>query len=234
MMDSYLTATAGFKERQSLSCNNLAAIQSGCNDKRLRKHAKDTSSLTRPRFLSHGHSPETSARSMNRSRSKSSSELVDAVDSQLAEIRGNLTMLRRQDTDFHKRMYSLTNSIGELTSRSSLPPSGETSDGMPSHTDDANGKDKSCTEDDRIIKNNTKIISKSFSSEVFKSIPVIMVTSDSYKRRPSSTRSLRRYDPSLHESAKPLNLSTGSKRRGTCLTDYTYLYGSGEEVSTLL
>ena len=216
-MDSYITLIDSGKERQSLSCNDLAAIQSGYNDKQLRKHAKDRSSLARPRFLrskSRDHSLETS---MDRSKSKSSDELVDAVDSQLAEIRGKLAMLRRQDRDFLERMDSLTNSIGELTSQSSLPPS-ETSEGRLSDTDEdnaINGNDKTCTKDDWIIRSNVKSIPTSFSSEVLNSIPAIREISG------SSNISLRRSEPSLHrESAKLLNLSTGSNQHSTCLADY--------------
>ena len=255
MMDSFLTVATRFKGRQSLSCNDLEAIQSGHNDaddnnKQLRKYEKETSrSLARPRFLrskSHDHCLETSAQSPNRIKSKSSSELVNAVDCQLAEIREKLAMLRKQDTDFHERMDSLTNSIGELTSQSSFTPS-ETSDGMLSDAEDDNGDDKNCIEDDWIIQNNIKSISTSFSSEVLNSmdlitsfreannnIPAIKITPGSYKKKRSSKRSMRRSDPSLHESGKPLNSSTEPNRHSTCLADYIYLYGSGEEVSTLL
>lgn len=240
MMDSFLTAVSTrFKGRQSLSCNDLASIGSGYDDFDSSKQPRKISNGTayRRRFSqSKSHSVETFAPSisMDRVKSKSSSELADAVDIQLAQIREKLAMLRKQDTDFHERMDSLANSIGKLTSRSSA----DASDGMLSDVDhdiDDNDDGKNYTEDDQIIQDKIKSISTSFSNELLSSIPTIKVTSGSYKRRRSSQRrSLRRSDPSLHESAELLDLSTESNRHSICLADYAYLYGSGKEVSTVL
>ena len=244
-MDSFLTAVSTrFKGRQSLSCNDLASIGSGYDDfdssKQLRKISKGTQAAAfRRRFSqSKSHSVETFAPSisMDRVKSKSSSELADAVDIQLAQIREKLAVLRKQDTDFHERMDSLANSIGELTSRSSA----DTSDGMLSDADHDidydNDDGKNYTEDDQIIQDKIKSISTSFSNELLSSIPTIKVTSGSYKRRRSSQRrrSLGRSHPSLHESAELLDLSTESNRHSVCLADYAYLYGSGKEGSTVL
>ena len=241
MMDSFLTVATRLKGRLSLSCNDLTTIESEYDDfgsiKQLRRNSKSTACpWARRRFLK----SECSDQSLDSSKSKSS-ELVNALDDQLAEIREKLSMLREQDIDFHERMDSLNNSIGELASRSSLNSLGSAlseaseaaSDGMLS--DD---EEKNYIEDDQIIKNKIESISMSFSDELLNSIPTIKITPDSYKRRSrrSSKRSIsmRRSDPYVHESAKLLNSFAESYRHSICLTDHAYLYGSGEEISTFL
>lgn len=244
-MDSFLTVVSRFGGRQSLSCNDLEAIDSGYDSiKQKRKDTKD-STLPRacPRYLrSKSHSSESPAhQSVNRTkRPKSSSELVNSLDCQFAQIRENLAMLRKQDTNFHQRLDSLSNSIGELTSRSSLnsvshSENSDTLGGVLWDADDDNVEEKNCTEGDQIIQSKIESISTSFSSDVLNSIPIIKVTTGSYeKKKRSSKRSSRGSDPSVHESANFLNVSTKSSRHSICLADYVYLYGSGEEVSTTL
>ena len=244
-MDSFLTVVSRLKGRQSLSCNDLTTIESDYDDfdrfKQLRKSSK-TGTCPCNRFL-RTICAESSAQSLDRSKSRSS-ELVNSLDRQLAEIREKLAMLQEQDTDFHERIDSLSNSIGELASRSSLnsfgselsEASGAASDGMLSDEDE-DSEEENYIDDDQIIKHKIESISAmSFSTELLNSIPTIEVTPDTYRRRRSSKRSsqLRRSDPYVHESAKLLNSSTESNRHSICLTDHAYLYGSGEEISTLL
>ena len=244
-MDSFLTVVSRLKGKQSLSCNDLTTIESDYDDfdrfKHLRKSSK-TGTCPCNRFL-RTICAESSAQSMDRSKSRSS-ELVNSLDRQLAEIREKLAMLQEQDADFHERMDSLSNSIGELASRSSLnsfgsalsEASGAASDREMLSDEDEDSEQENYTDDDQIIKNKIESISMSFSTELLNSIPTIEVTPDTYRRRRSSKRSsqLRRSDPYVHESAKLLNLSTESNRHSICLTDHAYLYGSGEEISTLL
>ena len=243
-MDSFLTVVSRFGGRQSLSCNDLEAIDSGYDSiKQKRKDTKD-STLPRacPRYLrSKSHSSESPAhQSVNRTkRPKSSSELVNSLDCQFAQIRENLAMLRKQDTNFHQRLDSLSNSIGELTSRSSLnsvshSENSDASGGVLWDADDDNGEEKNYTEDNQTTQSKIEGICTSFSSEVLNSIPIIKVTAGSYKKNRSSKRSARGSDPSVHESANFLNVPTKSSRHSICLADYVYLYGSGEEVSTTL
>ena len=240
-MDSFLTVATRLKGRLSLSCNDLSAIESEYDDfdsiKQLRRNSKSTSCpWTRRRFLT----SEYSDQSLDRAKSKSS-ELVNALDDQLAEIREKLAMLREQDIDFHERMDSLSNSIGEVASQSSLSSFGSAlseaseaaSDGIPDDADE-NAEEKNYTEDEQIIKSKIEGISKSFSNELLNSIPTIKVTSDPYKRKRSSKRSVRRSDPYIHGSAELLNSFAESNRHSICLTDHAYLYGSGEEISTFL
>lgn len=240
-MDSFLTVISRVKGKQSLSCNDLTAIGSEYDEldaiKQLRKDSKDA---CWSRFLRPKH-----AGSMDRTKSRSSNELVNTsvntLDFQLAQIREKLAMFREQDTEFHERMDSLSNSIGELASMSSLSSftSSETSDrasassDLTSFTDDDNEEldytAEDSAEDDQILKNEMESISKSFSSEVLDFIPTIKVTGCGYNRKRSSRLSSSRSDPAIHESAKLLS----TNRHSICSMDHAYLYCAGE-ISTIL
>ena len=71
------------------------------------------------------------------------SELVNAVDSQLMQIKEELAAFRQQDTQFRERMDSLSGSVSELTSsRSSL------SSFTPSECSDLGSLDELASEDE--------------------------------------------------------------------------------------
>ena len=59
----------------------------------------------------------------DRAKIMSNSELVDAVDEQLMQIREKIAAFREQDTQFRERMNSLNGSVSELASRSSISSS---------------------------------------------------------------------------------------------------------------
>ena len=240
-MDSFLTVVSRLKGKQSLSCNDLTAIENQEYD--AIKTLKDSKEKSWPRFLRRK-SATSSDESINSINGKSSSEVAKTFDCQLAEVREKLAMLRQQDVEFHKRMHSLSNSIGELAaSRSSLnsfthSETSAASNGVMSDDDDDGDYEEQnsyTASGTKGYENNTgKLLPASFSSEVLDSIPTIKVTS--YKRRRSSAarRSLRRSDPTLHESARLFNPPLEPDRHSINLTDHTYFYGSTEEISTLL
>ena len=227
-MESFLSVNTG---KLSLSCNDLRVepeYRHECDMKRPRKHSNGSAGLDRswPRFLR-----PKSAGSADRARSrpKSSGEFItqsDNIDYLLADIRERLAMFRKQDTEFHERMDSLSNSIGELASRSSLSltPSEVSvdSDSIMLSNDDVNEENY---EDDQIIIDEIENISTSFSSEVLNSIPAIKVTC--YKRRLSDT--------TIHEPVSRKSSAASSERHHSiCVPDHAYLYNDGRQISTLL
>ena len=231
-MDSFLTVVSKFKGKQSLSCNDLKAIENQ-DFNTVKKASKDKSW---PRFR-RPKSSTSSVESINSIDGRSSSaEIANAFDSQLAEIKEKLAMLRQQDVEFYKRIRSLSNSIGELTaSRSSLnsfthSETSAASNGMPVSEDEGDYEEHNSTKDHK--KNTGKSVATSFLSEVLDSIPTIKVTS--YKRRRSTRRSLRRSDPTIHESTRLLDSPIEPDRHSIGFTDHAYFYGSAEEISTLL
>ena len=240
-MDSLLTVFTKFKGKRegrtklSLSCNDLSNIESDYDKldtiKQLKRHSKD-SSLSLPKYLSPGFSGE----SMDRAKSKSASDLVNTFDIQLAEIREKLAMFREQDIDFHRRMDSLNNSIGELASLTNSEASDPKSDSML--YDDDDDDEQYYSDDEEIIKNKIENVSMSFSTEVLDCIPTIKVTPYnrmSVKRRKSSNKSLSRSDPAIHETSRLASSSSvESDRHSICISDHAYFYGSGEEISTIL
>lgn len=235
-MDSFLAAIKrhGGKPLSS-SCGDLSAIaNSGQYDEPdfhlLKKDSNDTPGLfsrfLRPRSQSPEPRPERGSESLDRAKSRSSSELLNTFDCQLAEIRAKLAMFREQDTDFRERMDSLSNSIGELASNCSLAPSDNIS---VASADLMIDEEQNYKDDDHSIEgelqNNT--VSASFSTEMLNQcIPTIEVTH--YKRRLS--------DSTLHGSIlRPLKSSSTPDRHSICcLTDHSYFNSNGEQLSTLL
>ena len=248
-MDSFLAVITRSKKRKlegklSLSCGDLAALNAqfsesgdlGTIKQRKFKGSNIDLTSTLPRFFkpkSSGSVP--TVESLDRNKSKSSSELVNDFDNQLAEIRSKLAMFREQDLKFHERMDSLSHSIGELASvsRSSLnsfTPSeiSASSDLMLSNEEnyaDSDDDDEQNHGDELIMENE---ISSSFSSEVLSCIPAIKVTSSTLgrlnKRRGSS-------DPVLHEAASLFKSSAPSVRpHSTYSTDSLH----EKEIITLL
>lgn len=235
-MDSFLTVVTRFKGKQSLSCNDLTAIDEYDNFDTIKQLSKDSKDKSWPRFFK----PKSTGSSDESINSKNCSEIANTFDNQLAEIREKLAMFRQQDNEFHKRMRSLSNSIGDLAaSRSSLNSftHSEASDLMSGSNDDSDHKEQNntggITEDSRVIKATTGNLATSSTSKVVDSVPTIKVTG-SYKRKRSSRRSLRRSDPAIHESARLLNSSMESNEHEMLKNDHVYFYGSAEEISTLL
>ena len=230
-MDSFLAVITRskkkFEGKLSLSCGDLASYSHYEADSTERRISTKDQSLdsSLPRFL-RPKSAGCAAGSMDRTKSRSSNELANDFDCQLAEIKEKLAKFREQDVEFHERMDSLNHSIGELASRTSSFTPSEVS----AISDLSNDEDNSEEEDDDFIENEIEAISKSFSSDLLNSIPAIKVTCDKkklFRRRQSS-------DPAIHEAARLLKSSVAAERPRSAVysPDYGYLYG--EEVSTLL
>ena len=238
-MDSFLAVITRskrkFEGKLSLSCGDLAALNSqyeegGTIEKR--KYTKDASfDSSWPRFLrrkSAGLAAGSNTGSMDRTKSKSSSELANDFDCQLAEIKEKLARFREQDAEFHERMDSLNHSIGELASRTSLNSS--TPSAASNLFIDEDDSDSDVEQEQNYFdagdENEIGTISNSFLSEVLNSIPAIKVTCD----KKSLLRRRRSSDPTVHEAAR--SSIAAVRPRSICSPDYGYLYE--EEVSTLL
>ena len=175
-------AARGKVEKLSLSCGDLTTIEPLYDEYDIKRRSRKYSKDTWPRLLRASRLRPKISRSMDRTKSKSSEELsievVDTFDSQLTKIREKLATFRKQDMEFRERMKSLSNSIDELSSRSSIAAPSEvsaTSDLMMSN-DDVDDV-LSYEDDDQTIENKIKSISAmSFSTEVLNSIPTITIT----------------------------------------------------------
>ena len=238
-MESFLSVNG---VKLSLSCNDLRSEEPEKHDesdiKQLRKHSfgwasLDRSSMARflrPKSAGHGLSAAASldrrAKSRPKNRPKSSGEFVDNIDFMLADIKERLAMFRKQDAEFHERIESLSTTIDEIASRSSisLTPSDISiaSDVMLSDDDDGDyeyydddHEEEENYEDDRVILNEIEGVSSSFSREILNSIPTIEVTY--HKRRLSDTTI---HEPLCHKS------SAGSERHSICVPNYAYLYSN--------
>ena len=229
-MESFLSVNFG--KPLSLSCNDLRKEQQYHESDTKRRHSNCSASLDRswPRFLRPKSAGSVDRRAKSKPpRPKSSGEFVDNIDHLLADIRGRLAMFRQQDVEFHERLDSLSNSIGELASRSSisLTPS-EVSEEVTSVnsadyliSSDDNDEDY---EDDQVIMDEIENVSTSFSTEVLNSIPTITVTC--YRRRLSDT--------TIHEPVDRKSSAASSERHSICIPDQAYLYNDGRPMSTLL
>lgn len=169
--------------KQSLSCGDIAALTSiteqDYSDIKQKRNSKPEE-FFRSRFLR----PKSPLlHSMDRSKSRSYSSTLDDIDCQLIQIKEKLSTFREQDLNFRERLDSLSNSIDELASRSSLTPSeASTNLDLIMPNDDINvNEEYNCKDDESIergIENKIKNISSmSFSSEVLNGIPAIAVTS---------------------------------------------------------
>ena len=174
-------AARGKSEKLSLSCGDLTTIEPLYDEYDIKRRSRKYSKDTWPRLLRASRLRPKISRSMDRTKSKSSEELsievVDTIDSQLTKIREKLATFRKQDMEFRERMKSLSNSIDELSSRSSIAPSevSATSDLMMS-SDDVDDV-LSYEVDDQTIENKIKnICAMSFSTEVLNSITTITIT----------------------------------------------------------
>ena len=187
--------------KKSLSCDDIPGIiessDSVADYDQRHNHdwsskRKDSGTRSLPRFLK----PKYSLmHSMDRDKSVSSEDIIGNVDWRLFQIKKDLATFRQQDIKFRERMGSLSNSIDDIASSSSLTASeiSTTSDLVMSNNEDT------CEDyfkDDKTLENEIKGISLSFSSEVLNHIPSIAVKC--YKTRQGS-------DPALHETANYIN-----------------------------
>lgn len=187
--------------KQSLSCGDITALTTAAqhdqSDSKQRRSSLKQDSLLykfmRPK------SPLVHSMEKDKKRTQrpaSTPPVLDDIDQRLIQIREKLSMFREQDVEFRERLHSLSNSIDELASRSSLA----SSDGTMPSDDAAEEHDYEDLEDDDLaIENNFKNLSMSLSNEVLNSIPSITVTS--YKKCRQSS------DPSIHETMQLLQLS---------------------------
>ena len=166
----------------SLSCSDILALkittkqsESDSANERRRKSVIKSKDTILHKFL-RPKSPLVSATERTKKRTPASStpDPVDDIDQRLVQIRTQLSMFREQDMDFRERLYSLSNSIDELASISSL--ASDVSDAtIPS--DDAAEEYYYEDDDDQAIENDLKNVSMSFSSEMLNCISSIAVTS---------------------------------------------------------
>ena len=192
MADSFLSVFTMPKRKKSLSCDNIVALMSNsvtdCNHDRgssKRKNSAGTYSLHR--FLR----PKSPLiHSMDGAKSVSS-DLVNNVDCRLSQIKKQLATFREQDVKFRERMGSLSDSIDDIASSSSLTAS-ELSTASDLVMSNNHTNEELIYKDDKILENEIRGISKSFSCDVLNRIPTIAVKC--YKTMQAS-------DPELHDTA---------------------------------
>ena len=174
--------------------------------------------------------------SMDRVKSKSNSELVDVVDAQLMQIREKLATFREQDSQFRERMDSLSNSVSELTSRSSL------SSFTPSECSDLGSLDEASEEEEEF--DEQTIGQKAFSDEPPRllRLPTVRVTGKGYLHRRPAVKCFhtrQASDPSSMQSHKelPEEEEMETQRYSTYSADQAInlypQYNNAEEISTL-
>jgi len=216
-------------EKPFSSCDDLPELYASS---RKRRNSKVISSS---RYSPPSPSPLTNAHSMDRAKSKSNSELVNDVDYQLAQIREKLAMMREQDLQFRERMDSLSTSVSEIASRSSL------SSFTPSECSDLGSLDEASEEEE--YEEEQTIGQRTFSNERLLRIPTIRVTGRPHFNRPpikcvhmrqSSDPSSMYSHPELpEENAEAFETqrhSTYSADQAMCLYPQ---YNNAEEISTL-
>ena len=204
MTHSFLTASTistALGGKQSLSCNDITALTvSAARQDQSDSKQRRTSLRYEDSFLHKFMRPKSPEGNKKRTqRSASIPPDLDDIDRRFIQIRENLSKFREQDVEFRERLYSLSNSINELGSRSSLASSDVT---IPS--DDAaeeHDNEDDLEDADLAIENNFKNLSMSLSNEVLNSVPSITVSY--YKRCWQSS------DPSIHKTvnSKLLQLS---------------------------
>ena len=204
MTHSFLTASTmstALGGKQSLSCSDITALtvsaarQDHSDSKQRRTSLRYEDSFLH-KFM-RPKSPEGNKKRTQRSASTGTPLDLDDIDRRFIQIRENLSQFRKQDVEFRERMHSLSSSIDELASRSSLASSDVT---IPS--DDAaevHDHEDDLEDADLAIENKFKYLSISISNEVLNSIPSITVSY--YQRRRQSAS-----DPSIHETVKLLHV----------------------------
>ena len=185
MTHTFLSVFAMSKGKQSLSCNDIPAALTTIKEHRDQLDIKQRRNsrpeeLIRPKFLR----PKSPLLHSSKSKSRTSSHALDDLDRQLVQIKQKLSIFREQDMEFRERLDSLSYSIDELASRSSIASNlsevSIDSDLVFEQNDDANSENEELDyENDLSIENEIKNISStSFSDEVLSRIPVISVTPD--------------------------------------------------------
>ena len=227
-MESFLSVTTG---KLSLSCGDLRDEPEYPDIKRLRAHSNGSVSFrlerSWTRFLRPKSAGSIDRSAKNRPRSPGAEVVVNNIDHLLADIKERLAVFRKQDEEFHERMDSLSNSIGELASRSSVsltpksPSEVSVASDVTIYSDDISEENY---ENDQVIINEIGNISASFSTEVLNCIPTIKVTA-CCKRRLSDT--------TIHE---PVGRKLSQERHSISVPDHTSLWSNddGVPVSTLL
>ena len=91
---------------------------------------------------------------MDLTKNRRCSSPLDDIERRLIEIKDKLSMFREQDLEFRGRLHSLSNSVDELTSRSSLSLSeASTPSDLMIPSDEANEEEVWEDEDQRIENN---------------------------------------------------------------------------------
>lgn len=171
---------------------------------------------------------------MERVKSSSNSELVDDVDYQLTQIREKLAMMREQDLQFRERMESLSTSVSELASRSSL------SSFTSSECSDLGSLDEVSEEEE--WEEEQTIGQRTFSNERLLRIPTIRVTGRQFNRPPLKCLHTRQSsDPSSMYSHRELpeenEAAIDTQRHSTYSADQAMClypqYSNADEISTL-
>ena len=185
MTHTFLSVFGMSKGKQSLSCSDIPALTC-VKERRVRFDMKQRSNskpeaeeLYRLRFMR----PKSPLLRCSKSRNPSCSSALNDIDRQLAQIKQKLSIFREQDMNFRERLDSLSISIDELASRSSiastLSEASIDSDLVIMQDDDVSSIDEEQNyEDDLSIENQIKSVSMSFLDEVLSHIPAISVTPD--------------------------------------------------------
>ena len=162
------TALSGIG-KQSLSCGDITSLttapKSNHSESKQRRRSLVRSADTLLHRFVRPKSPLV--HSMDRppkTRTPASTPDLEDIDQRLIQIREKLSMFREQDMEFRERLDSLSNSIDELASRSSL--ASDISDDSDDASDEYHYEDNNQT-----IDNDLKNVSMSFSSEVLNCIP---------------------------------------------------------------
>lgn len=186
MTQAFLSVFSISKGKQSLSCGDIPALTSA-KERRVQFDMKQRRSLKpeelfRPRFMR----PKSPLIRCSKSRKQSGSNALDDIDRQLVQIKQKLSIFRDQDMEFRERLDSLSNSIDELASRSSIgsilsEASIDSDLGIAQDDDDDDAssidEEENCEDDiEMAIKNMSA--GTSFSDEVLSHIPAILVTPD--------------------------------------------------------
>ena len=178
-MDSPLSVFTMFKRKKSLSCDNIEALYDATDYDREQQPPKRKNSGT-SYSLRKLRSKSRLLQSMDRAKSFSSEDLVNDVDWRLVQIKKQLATLRIQDVKIRERMGSLSNSIDDVASSSSLTVSAtarksSSSESATAPTDKLNyvpdeGNTKGRNDGIVILMNGTTVMNKSL--RIFKETAV--------------------------------------------------------------
>ena len=221
------------------SCNDLPDLYTANNVSKKRKNSKSS------RYSPPSPSPLTNVQSMDHAKSRSNDQLVDNVDNQLTQIRERLALMREQDSEFRERMDSLSTSVSELASRSSLSSftsRSSLSSFTSSECSDLGSLDEVSEEEEECEEEQT-IGQRKFSNERLLRIPTIRVSGrPHFNRLPVKCVHMRQSsDPSSMYSHPELPeenaAATETQRHSTYSADQAMClypqYSNAEEISTV-